>query len=134
MCRWHATYHWKELNKGYNFASNLTSIEGLHTKLWASKIIGGPILEISRLPLGSFGTKWHLGVGPMARHKEYYNGEGGGFPQVRTMVSLVCSCLTVTRSCTKSAPILHLFHFVSVCAHTLKNWVEVVTYNGRPTP
>jgi hypothetical protein len=29
--------------------------------------------------LGSPNTKWHLGVGPMARHKEYYKGEGGGF-------------------------------------------------------
>jgi hypothetical protein len=33
MCRWHATYYWKDFDKGYNFASNLTSIEGLHTKL-----------------------------------------------------------------------------------------------------
>jgi hypothetical protein len=28
----------------------------------------------------NFGTKWHLGVSPMARHKVYYKGEGGGFP------------------------------------------------------
>jgi len=28
-----------------------------------------------KLPLGSFGTKWHLGVGPIARHREYYNGK-----------------------------------------------------------
>ncbi len=32
--------------------------------------------------LGSLKTKWHLGVGPMVRHKRYYKGEGGGFPQV----------------------------------------------------
>ncbi len=38
MCKWCATYHWKNLNKGYNFASELTSIEGLHTKLWVSKV------------------------------------------------------------------------------------------------
>jgi hypothetical protein len=30
-------YCWKDLKKGYNFALNLTSIGGLHTKLWASK-------------------------------------------------------------------------------------------------
>jgi hypothetical protein len=24
-----------------------------------------------------------LGVGPMAKHKIYYKGEGGGFPQVQ---------------------------------------------------
>jgi len=26
-CKWCATYHWKDLNKGYNFASYFTSIE-----------------------------------------------------------------------------------------------------------
>jgi hypothetical protein len=35
----------------------------------------------------------HLDVGPMERCKVYYKGEGGGFPQVRAVVSLVClSC------------------------------------------
>jgi len=38
---------------------------------------------ISGFPLGSPGTKGHLGVGPMARHIIYYKGEGGGFPQVQ---------------------------------------------------
>jgi hypothetical protein len=28
-----------------------------------------------KLSLGSFKTKWHLGVGPIARHREYYNGK-----------------------------------------------------------
>ncbi len=35
----------------------------------------------------------NLGAGPMAKHKEYYKGEGGGFPQVQAMVSLVSPCL-----------------------------------------
>jgi hypothetical protein len=39
----------------------------------------------------------------MARHKEYYKEEGGGFPQVRAMVSL---CLLVVRSCTKNNYVL----------------------------
>ncbi len=43
----------------------------------------------------------HLGVGLMARHKVYYKGEGGGFRQVRAMVSLVSPCLLVARPCTK---------------------------------
>jgi hypothetical protein len=30
-CKWRATYHWKVLNKGYKYFSNLVSIEGLHT-------------------------------------------------------------------------------------------------------
>jgi hypothetical protein len=38
------------------------------------------------------GEKSHLDVGPVARHSVYYKGEGGGFPQVRAMVSLVCPC------------------------------------------
>jgi hypothetical protein len=36
------------LDEGYNFALNLTSIGRLHTKLWASKVSGIPILGISR--------------------------------------------------------------------------------------
>jgi hypothetical protein len=62
-------YHWKAINEGYNFALDLTSIEGLHTMLWASKVARIPILGISRLPLWSPETKWHLGVGPMAKHR-----------------------------------------------------------------
>jgi len=33
LCRWHATYCWKVLDKGYNFVLDLISIRGLHTKL-----------------------------------------------------------------------------------------------------
>ncbi len=39
-CRYCATYYWKVFNEGYNFASDLTSIGGLHIKLWASKVVG----------------------------------------------------------------------------------------------
>jgi hypothetical protein len=35
-------------------------------------------------------TKSHLDVVPMERRKVYYKGEGGGFPQVQAMVSLMC--------------------------------------------
>jgi hypothetical protein len=81
-CIWHTTYCWKALNKGYNFSLDLISIGGLHTKLWAPKIAKIPTLGISGLPLGSPGTKRHLDASPIARHRVYYNGEGGGFPQV----------------------------------------------------
>jgi hypothetical protein len=74
------TFHWKALDKDYNFALDLISIRGLHTKLWGLKVEGVPTLGISRLPFGSFGTKCHLDVGLMERHKIYYKGEGGGFP------------------------------------------------------
>jgi hypothetical protein len=75
VCRWHATYRWKALNKGYNFSSNFTSIKGLHTKLWMSKVVGILFFEISGFSLGSLETKWHLGARPMARHKVYYKGK-----------------------------------------------------------
>jgi hypothetical protein len=88
-CRWRVTYRWKDLNEGYNFVLEFISIEGLHAKLWHLKVARIPTLAISRLPLGSPRTKSHLDVGPMERHKVYYKGEGGGFPQVRTVVSLV---------------------------------------------
>jgi hypothetical protein len=60
-----------------------------------------PILRISGLPFGNPGTKWHLGPSPVARHKIYYKGKVGGFPQVWAMVSLVSLCLPVVHSCTK---------------------------------
>jgi hypothetical protein len=49
---------------------------------------------------GSPETKWHLSAGPVAKHKVYYKGEGGGFPQVRVVVSLVSPCLLMVRLCT----------------------------------
>jgi len=92
ICRQHATYHWKALDKGYNFALNRISIQILLAKLWGSKVAGVPTWAISRLPLWSPGTKSHLDVGPVKRCRVYYKGEGGGFPQVRAVVSLVCLC------------------------------------------
>jgi hypothetical protein len=106
-CRWRATYRWKYLNEGYNFALKLISIGGLHTKLCSLKVAGVPTLGISRLPLGSPGTKCHLGVGPMAKHRVYYKREGGGFPQVWAVVSLVSSSLPVALPSTESAPTMH---------------------------
>jgi hypothetical protein len=48
-----------------------------------------------------------FGASHVAKHKEYYKGEGGGFPQVRAMMSLVNPCLPGVHSCTKSAPTTH---------------------------
>jgi len=107
MCKQRATYCWKALNKGYNFVLNLTLIGGLHTKLWGPKVIGVPTLVISGLPLGSLETKSHLDVGLVERHRMYYKRGGGGFPQVRAMVSLVSSNLPIARPSTKSARTMH---------------------------
>jgi hypothetical protein len=45
---------------------------------------------ISGLQLGSPGKKSHLDVAPTEHCKEYYMGEGGGFPRVRAVVSQMC--------------------------------------------
>jgi hypothetical protein len=75
--------------QGCNFASDLISIRGLHAKLWGPKVMGLPTLAILKLPLGSPGTKSHLDVGPVGNHIVYFKGEGGGFPQVQAVVSLM---------------------------------------------
>jgi hypothetical protein len=64
-------------------------------------------LGISGLPFGSPRTKCHLGVGPMAKHKVYYKGEGGGFPQVQAMVNLMSSSLPMVHPSIKSVPAMH---------------------------
>jgi len=43
---------------------------------------GSPNFGDFGLPLGSLGTKCHLDVGLVERHKIYYKGEGDGFPQI----------------------------------------------------
>jgi hypothetical protein len=49
------------------------------------------------------GTKSHLDVGATRRHTKYYMGEGGGFPRVRIVVSLVSPELPVACLSTKGA-------------------------------
>jgi hypothetical protein len=119
--RKHATYRWKVLDKGYNFALNFTSIEGLHKKLWASKLVEVPISRIMGLPTWESQEKHHLGVAPMASHREYYERKGGGFPQVQTVLNLmslcmpvalpcihvVCPSMSVAHPCTKNVPTMH---------------------------
>jgi hypothetical protein len=58
-------------------------------------------------PLGSPKTKCHLDVGFMERHKVYYKGEGGGFPQVRAVMNLMSPSLLVVHPSTKSASTMH---------------------------
>jgi hypothetical protein len=71
------------------------------------KVVRVPTLGISGLPFGSPGTKCHLDVGLVERHKLYYKGEGGGFPQVQAVVSLVSSRLPTVRPGTKSVQTMH---------------------------
>jgi len=87
-----ATWRWKALDEIYNFASDRVAIGGLLAKLCGSKVPGVPFGVISGLSRGSPGKNSHLHVGSVESHRVYYKGEGGGFPQVRAVVSLVCPC------------------------------------------
>jgi hypothetical protein len=60
--RGRATYHWKALDKSYNFTSDRIAIRALFAKLWGSKVAGVPFGAISGLPLGSPGKNSHLDV------------------------------------------------------------------------
>jgi hypothetical protein len=90
--RGRVTYRWKALDESYNFASDHIAIRGLLAKLWGSKVARVPFGAISGLPLGSPGKNSHLDVASVESYRVYYKGEGGGFPQVRAVVSLVCPC------------------------------------------
>jgi hypothetical protein len=57
--------------------------------------------------LGVLRQKGHLDVGFMERCRIYYKGEGGGFPQVQAVVSLVSPSLPVALPSTKNAPTKH---------------------------
>ncbi len=57
--------------------------------------------------LGLLSIKFHLNAAPMERHKVYYKGEGGGFPQVWAMVRLVNPRLPVARPNTKTVQTMH---------------------------
>jgi hypothetical protein len=107
MCRWRATYRSKTLNKDYNFALDLISIGGLHKKLWPAKSRESLLWEFQDSHLGIPGKKCHLDVSLMEKHKIYYKGEGGGFPQVQAMVSLESPSLPVVHLSTKSVPTMH---------------------------
>jgi hypothetical protein len=100
-CRWSATHSWKALNKSYKYASCLTLIGGLSKELWLRKVAGVQTRIVSRLLLGSLGIKSHLDTSAVERHKEYYMGEGGGFPRVRAVVSLMSPKSLVAYSSTK---------------------------------
>jgi hypothetical protein len=100
-CRCNATHRWKALDESYKFASDLVPIGGLGKELWRHKVARVQTGTILGLLLGSPETKSHLDAGAMERRREYYMGEGGGFPRVRAVVSLVSPELPVACPSTK---------------------------------
>ncbi len=89
VCKWSATHRWKALRESYKFSSNLVPIGGRSEKLWTPKISGVQTGTISGLHFGSPEKKCHSDASVVERHKEYYMGEGGGFPRVQAVVSQV---------------------------------------------
>jgi hypothetical protein len=65
-----------------------TRVQG--KELWASKVPGLQPGTVSGLLLGSPGKKCHSDVASAESYREYYMGEGGGFPWVPAVVSLMC--------------------------------------------
>jgi hypothetical protein len=106
-CKRRTIYRWKAFSKGYNLTLDLIVIEGLHAKLWAPKVARVLVVGIPGLPLGSLGTKCHLDVAPMERCKEYYKGEGDGFPKFGLWWVLWVRILPMARPNTKSAQTMH---------------------------
>ncbi len=89
VCRKSATWRWKALEENYNFGWNLVPIRAWSEKLWTPKVPGVQTGTVSGLHFGSPGKKSHSDVASARSYREYYKGEGGGFPQVRA-VSQVC--------------------------------------------
>jgi hypothetical protein len=98
------THRWKDLDENYKFALDLIPIEGLSKKLCPRKIVEVQTGTVSVLLLGSPRTKSHSDVGAVERRREYYMGEGGGFPRVWAVLSLVSSESLVVCPSTKCVP------------------------------
>ncbi len=91
MCKWHPIYHWKALVDDYNFVLDITSIEGLHTKLCASKI--------TSIPLENLKTKWHLELALWPSTKNNIKGKVVASPKSRPWwVVWVYVCLWLIRA------------------------------------
>jgi hypothetical protein len=100
--RWgSATWRLKALKESYQIDWDLVPIGGWGEKLWWSKVPGVQTGTVSGLHFGSPGTKSHLGVGAAEQRREYYMGEGGGFPRVQAVVSPVSPRSLVTCPNTK---------------------------------
>jgi hypothetical protein len=80
---------WKALEESYNFALDLVLTRGRGEKVWMPKVLGVQTGTILGLHFGSPGKKCHYDASAAVRRREYYMGEGGGFPWIRAVVSQV---------------------------------------------
>ncbi len=74
------TWRWKALKESYKISSDLIPIQGLSKKLWMPKVLEVQTGTVSGLLLESPGKKCHSDVASTESGREYYMGEGGGFP------------------------------------------------------
>jgi hypothetical protein len=118
VCKWSATYRWKVLKDSYKFVLNLFPIGGQSEKLWMPKVPRVQTRTVSGFHLWSPGKKCYSDASATKRHIKYYMGEGGGFPQVRAVVSQMSPELPVAYPSTKSAPECEL-------ANLLIAWMQV---------
>ncbi len=102
VCKWSATHHWKALKENYNFVLDLVTIWAWGEKLWTPKVPRVQTRTILGLHFGSPGKKSHLDASAIESCREYYMGEGSGFPRVQAVVSQVNPRLPVTCPNTKS--------------------------------
>jgi hypothetical protein len=87
VCSRSATQRWKSLDESYKFGSKLVPIRVWGEKLWTPKVLEVQTGTISGLLLGSLRKKNHLDVAFAWSCREYYKGEGGGFPRARAVVN-----------------------------------------------
>jgi hypothetical protein len=123
-CRWSATRRWKALDENYKFPLDFIPIGGLTKELRPHKVAGVQTGKISGLLLGSPGIKSHSDVGAAERCREYYMGEGGGFPRVRAVVNLVSPESPVVCPSTKGAP-------ESELTNLLVGWMQIRVSNQK---
>jgi hypothetical protein len=74
VCRQRTTYCWKDLDQGYNFASNLIAIRGLHKKLCALKVARVQVVGIWMWPpwrVVEYTIRGKVVVSPSPGHGEF---------------------------------------------------------------
>jgi len=101
-CRGSVTHRWKAIEERYNFGLDLVLIRTWGEKLWTPKVSGVQTGTVSGLHFGSLGKKSHLDASVVENCREYYMGEGGGFPRVQAVVSQVNPRLPVACPNTES--------------------------------
>jgi hypothetical protein len=91
VCRQCATYRWLS-TRATTLLQTAPRFEFCSQSYGAPKSQESQLARFRNSHAGVPRKKNHLDVGPMERCRVYYKGEGGGFPQVRAMVNLVCLC------------------------------------------